>query len=142
MPADCLYDVLVNGLLNGLDDVSLNGLETLVESTEQEVERFLENPSPPSLYAAELKREVGVLLEDLYRLSADAAHSKEPRWDEWTFLLEQIADSLTTWLRKVWLCVWEYRFDSHFDKPPDTELSFQDIVRTGSRLFDDYSRLP
>jgi hypothetical protein len=96
-------------VLNGLGDISLDALETIVSISKEEAEVYLENPPPPSLNPFELKGEVSVLFEELYRLSAEAAHAKEPKWEEWTFILEQIADSLTKWLQNIWLSVWEYQ---------------------------------
>jgi hypothetical protein len=109
VPSESLYDVLANGVLNGLSDMSLDALETIVSISEGKADVYLENPPPPSLNAFELRAEVSVLFEELYRLSAESAHAKEPKWEEWTFVLEQVADSLSKWLRNIWLCVWEYQ---------------------------------
>ena len=130
-------------MLNGLGDISLDALETIVSISKEEGEIYLENPPPPSLSPFELKGEVSVLFEELYRLSAEAAHAKEPKWEEWTFVLEQIADSLTKWLRNIWLSVWEYQcVCNHISKPRKLSYASQNFVREGTRVSYDRSRLP
>ncbi|KIM31350.1 hypothetical protein M408DRAFT_7136 [Serendipita vermifera MAFF 305830] len=128
VPPESLYDVLVDGLTGKLDGISLNGLETLVPAAEKGAKVFLDNPPPPCLNVSELKDEVRVLLEDLYRLSAEAGGTKEPKWDEWSFDLEQFATSLTTWLKKIWLCVWEYR--TSFEKAHECLMAIQGFFET------------
>jgi len=131
VPPESLHDLLANCVLGGLEDISIDALESMVSVSKREAKVYLENSLPPSLNASELKAEVSVLFEELYRLAAEATHSREPEWGEWSFVLEQVADSLTKWLRNIWLCVWEYGC-VYNPTLLHLSLSSQNVIRGGS----------